>query len=186
MANVLLYVPTAVKNVLKSYVARNSEEEITPKFTRLLIVGMILLCAILIPFVVILVIPILYGEQFLASRILFVILVPGTIFWGVHTILLSDLEGRGLPKKVSQISVITGILTVLLDWALIPIWNAAGAALVSTVTYGFGLLLAMVMYKRIVRVKWANLLIPKLTDIYFFPRLLISWVAIAKGRSEKI
>lgn len=186
MANVLLYVPTAIKNVLKSYVARNAEEDITPKLTRLLIVGMTLICAFLIPFVVFLVIPILYGEQFLASRLLFVILVPGTIFWGVHTILLSDLEGRGFPIKVSVISVLTGILTVLLDWALIPIWNAAGAALVSTITYGFGLLLAIAFYQKIVGVKLKNLIIPTFTDLTFFPRLFISSIMLVKSRSEKL
>lgn len=186
MANVLLYVPTAVKNVLKSYVAKNSEEEITPQLTRLLIVGMVLLCAFLIPFVVILVIPKLYGEQFLYSRFLFLILVPGTMFWGVYSIIMSDLEGRGLPRKVSQISLITGIVTVILDLILIPLWNATGAALISTITYGFGLILSLMIYKQIVRVKLTNLLIPKSNDIYFFPRKFLALVMIGKDQSSKV
>ena len=186
MANVLLYVPTAVKNVLKSYVAKNLEDEITPRITRLLIVGMILLCALLIPFVVILVIPILYGGKFLFSRILFLILIPGTIFWGVHSIILSDLEGRGLPRKVSQISLITGIVTIILDLTLIPLWNATGAALISTITYALGLFLAVKIYKRIVKVKLTNLLIPTFDDICFFPRLLLSLITTGKDRSSKV
>jgi O-antigen/teichoic acid export membrane protein len=186
MANVLLYMPTAVRNVLKSYVAQNSKDEITPKLTRLLIVSMILVCMILVPFVVLLVIPVLYGEEFLYSRILFLILVPGTMFWGVHSLILSDLEGRGLPRKVSVISLITAILTIILDMTLIPLMQATGAALVSTITYGIGLILAVIIYRRIVKVRLSDLLIPKVEDLSFFPRVLFSIFNITRIRSSKV
>jgi O-antigen/teichoic acid export membrane protein len=87
---------------------------------------------------------------------------------------------------VSQISLITGIVTIILDLTLIPLWNATGAALISTITYALGLFLAVKIYKRIVKVKLTNLLIPTFDDICFFPRLLLSLITTGKDRSSKV
>ena len=122
---------------------------------------------LIIPLVWVIVIP-LYGAEFAYSRVLFVILLPGMIFWGIFTLLASDIEGRGFPLQISVVSMICAIATIALDLALIPIWGSTGAAVVSSITYALSMVLAINLYRRLVGVRASSILIPKLADLRFF------------------
>lgn len=165
LAAMLLYVPAAIKSVLMPYIASLSDREITARLSRLLLMVMSAMALILIPLVWMAVIP-LYGKEFSFSRSLFLILFPGSMFWGVFLLLASDIEGRGLPWQVSVVSMITALLTVGLSAMLIPIWNSTGAAIVSSITQGISMILAIRLYKRIVGVSFEELLFPKMVDVY--------------------
>lgn len=165
LAAMLLYVPAAIKSVLMPYIASLSDREITAKLSRLLLMVMSAMALILIPLVWMAVIP-LYGKEFSFSRSLFLMLFPGSMFWGVFLLLASDIEGRGLPWQVSVVSMITALLTVGLSAMLIPIWNSTGAAIVSSITQGISMILAIRLYKRIVGVSFEQLLFPKMEDLY--------------------
>ncbi len=165
LASMLLYLPAAIRSVLMPYIASFSDREITAKLSRVLIIVMSFLSVVLIPLVWIGVIPI-YGKEFCFSRTLFLILLPGTILWGVFILLASDIEGRGLPWRVSKISIISAVATVLLDLILIPIWDSTGAAIVSSITYGISMILAVRFYNRMMGVNMGQLLIPKVEDLY--------------------
>jgi O-antigen/teichoic acid export membrane protein len=180
VANILLYIPAAAKSVLMPYIANQGNKDITPKLSRLLILTLSFLSIGLIPLVWLAILPI-YGQEFSYSRILFLILLPGTIFWGVFSLLTSDLEGRGLPWKASTVLVISAILTVILDIALIPVMGAMGAAVVSTISYAFTMLLALFLYQRVTGVRAREVLVPKASDI----RLLFTILVILYNRAKR-
>lgn len=163
LASILLYIPTAVRNVLLPYIASYADQGITSKVAKILMIMMTLSSFILIPLVWVGVIPI-YGEEFASSRGLFLMLLPGAIFFGVFSLLSSDIEGRGTPWRVSNISVICALFSIGLNLILIPLWNSLGAALVSSITCGVMMILASRIYKRMVGTPMRELLIPKGAD----------------------
>ena len=175
LASILLYMPAAMRNVLLPYIANFSDNEMTAKLSRLLMIGMSGLSLLLIPLVWLGVIPI-YGRDFSFSRILFLILLPGSIFWGIFLLLSSDIEGRGFPWRVSMISVITAVATVILDLILIPIWDATGAAAVSSFTHAISMILAVRLYNRMIGINIRQLLIPKKEDFYTLIRITIQFL----------
>jgi O-antigen/teichoic acid export membrane protein len=184
IANILLYVPTAVKSVLMPYIASQGSKEITPKLSRLLILIQSVLSVGLIPVVWFIVKP-FFGDEFGFSRILFLVLLPGSTFWAIFGLLTSDLEGRGLPWKASSISMASALATIILDIALIPVWGALGAALASTITYAISMLLAVVLYQRITGVRMNSILIPRSTDIRLLSNLFIRLLArVSRARAD--
>jgi O-antigen/teichoic acid export membrane protein len=171
LASVLLYMPAAIRNVLMPYIANFSDKEMTAKLSRLLVMATTMTSVIIIPLVWVAVIPI-YGKEFSFSRPLFLMLIPGSIFWGVFLLLASDIEGRGHPWRVSTISTITAVATAVLGLILIPMWNSTGAAIVSSVTQGVSMILALRLYKRMIGVNLIQLLIPTVEDLRSFVEVI--------------
>ena len=166
LSQMFLYIPTAVRSVLMPYIAANGDQEITQKLSRLLVILLIGMAIILIPFVWVILVP-LYGEAFASSRSLYLILLPGSLFWGIFTVISSDLEGRGLPWKVSTVSIISSVITVLLDFLLIPKLGVIGAAIASSVTHCLSMVMIAVVYTRWMHIKMKALLIPGREDFRF-------------------
>ena len=171
LSSMLLYLPAAIRNVLMPYIANFSDREITARLSRLLVMATSMVCVIIIPLVWVAVIPI-YGTEFSFSRPLFLILMPGSIFWGIFLLLASDVEGRGHPWRVSMISMMTAVATAVLGLILIPSWNSVGAAIVSSVAQGISMFLVIQLYKRMIGVKLAQLLIPTVEDLRGFVKII--------------
>lgn len=167
LASVLSYLPTAVRNVLMPFVASDTDTQITSRLSRLMIIIMSLAAVLMLPFVWLLLVPV-YGAEFAGARPLFLMLLPGMIFWGVFTLLASDIEGRGFPLQVSIVSMLSAAAAVTLDWMLIPIWGATGAAVVSSLTYGLAMLLAAYVYQRMLGIRVNKVLLPRLADLRTF------------------
>ena len=180
IANMLLYIPTAVKSVLMPFIASQGSREITPGLSRLLILILSILSVGLIPVVWIGLIP-FYGVEFGFSRFLFLVLLPGSICWAIFSLLSADLEGRGLPWKASTISMATAATTILLDMILIPSSGALGAALASTISYALAMLLAVILYRRITGVRVGSMLFPRGEDI----RLVIHFASQLLARARE-
>jgi O-antigen/teichoic acid export membrane protein len=174
-ASMLLYLPMAIRNVLLPYIARYSDGEVTAKLSRLLIIVMCFLSLIIIPAIWVAVVPI-YGKAFSYSRVLFLILLPGTIFWGIFCLLASDLEGRGLPWQVSVVSMVSALISIALCLILIPIWNSTGAAVVSSITYGLSMILAANIYGRRTGVNMSQFLIPKAEDFQWLIKVNSNYI----------
>jgi O-antigen/teichoic acid export membrane protein len=171
LASMLLYMPAAIRNVLLPHIASVSDKAITAKLSRLLVMVVSMVSMIIVPLVWAAVIPI-YGKEFSFSRPLFLILIPGSLFWGVFLLLASDIEGRGHPWRISMVSTITVVATAVSGLILIPIWNSVGAAIVSSITQGISMILAVRLYKRMIGVNSAQLLIPTVEDLHSFLRVI--------------
>ena len=171
VSNMLLYVPKAIRSVLLPFIASHTESKITAQLSRLLILGMFFLFLLMIPAIWI-AIPLFFGVEFSFSRVLFLLLAPGTAFWGIYVLISSDIEGRGFPFRVSKVSMISAVATIVLDLMLIPILGNAGASIVSSLTYGIAMLLIVHLYKETVGIGFRRMLIPQKEDF----RLLVKVV----------
>lgn len=89
---------------------------------------------------------IIYSGAFLDAYAPLLVLLPGVVLLGAAKILANDIAGRGYPQYNSTISGLSLVLTVALDFALIPRMGVIGASLASTVSYSLTLLLTWRAY----------------------------------------
>ena len=62
-------------------------------------------------------------------------MLPGIIALAGSTVLSGDLMARGKPSYTSTASAIGMVLTVILNFILVPLWGIGGAAISSSVVY---------------------------------------------------
>lgn len=89
---------------------------------------------------------IIYSGAFINAYVPLLVLLPGVVLLGAAKILANDIAGRGYPQYNSIISGSSLVLTVVLDFALIPRMGVVGASLASTVSYSLTLLLTLRAY----------------------------------------
>jgi O-antigen/teichoic acid export membrane protein len=109
-----------------------------------------------------------YGASFHPSLVPMFILLPGMWFLGTGTVVAGDLRGRGRPGLSSAVAAASVIVTVALDFALIPPFGIAGAAVASVaayVVYGVGSLVAL---ERASAIPLRELVIPTRADFALY------------------
>jgi O-antigen/teichoic acid export membrane protein len=79
--------------------------------------------------------PIVYGPRFAESTVQFLALLPGVFFISLESVLVQYFTGTGLPVIIPWFWVITVIVNVGLNLALVPTYGARAAAINSTVSY---------------------------------------------------
>ena len=94
-----------------------------------------------------LVVPI-YGEEFRDAIELGLILLPGVSLLGIASIFGATIVGRGKPIYSLYALLMTTPMTVVLYAILIPMFDANGAALASTLSYSLTFLLLSGYYRR--------------------------------------
>jgi O-antigen/teichoic acid export membrane protein len=97
------------------------------------------------------VIGIVYSSKFLGAFVPLLWLLPGTVLFGVAVVLAHDLAGRGMPEYNSVVALLSLIVTVPLDFILIPKWGASGAAIASSIAYAVTFVFSLVAFKRVSR-----------------------------------
>ena len=108
-------------------------------------------------------VPVAFGEEFRASIVPFLILAPGAIGFLVMRVFSSALLGAGLPGRSSVPPVAALVTGVALDLALIPPYEATGAAIASTAAFSVAGLVGVVLYHRSDRFPLREL-VPRRTD----------------------
>ncbi len=98
----------------------------------------------------------------------FALLLPGVIFLGLDQILSGDLAGRG--KQIWNTVVASGMLGVNigLDLWWIPRYGIRGAAAATSVAYVAGCLITLMIFLRLARVSWSDLLVLRRADVQAF------------------
>jgi len=79
--------------------------------------------------------PFIYGARFADATIQLLILLPGIYLIGIESVLVQHFTGTGLPVAIPVFWVITLLINLGLNLALVPMFGARGAALTSTVSY---------------------------------------------------
>jgi O-antigen/teichoic acid export membrane protein len=110
-------------------------------------------------------VPLLYGPKFHETIWLGFILLPGTLMLGVAKILSSAIAGRGYPRYLLISAGISALLTLALYFSLIPLFNAWGAAIGSSVSYGITSLLWLFFFRRTTRIGLREAFVPRSEDI---------------------
>lgn len=79
--------------------------------------------------------PLVYGARFAESTFQFLALLPGVFFISLESVLVQYFTGTGLPVIIPWFWIITVIVNVALNLALVPAYGARAAAINSTVSY---------------------------------------------------
>jgi O-antigen/teichoic acid export membrane protein len=149
-SEMLLYLPTATASALMPLIARTAAAERGTRILRsyratMLVTVVATLGAFALgPFLI----PLVFGSQYQASVVPFVVLSLGSVGWVAMTVLSSGLLGAsaaGYSSLGSMVSLTTG---TILDFALIPSHGAIGAAIAATFAFFAGGAASIVAFRR--------------------------------------
>lgn len=127
---------------------------------------MALLVAVASPFAV----PLLFGSRYSSSIAVIWWILPGTVALSLGKVIAADLTGRGKNIHLPISASIGFLLTITLDFLLIPIMGIQGAALASSVAYLAAAGYLFVVIQRELRTSWTTLLVPTRDEWRVFER----------------
>jgi len=150
VSEALQYLPGAVAMAFAPAVAATAvgdQRERTLRTFR----GALLITAITIPPAMVVgavLLPVVFGEEFRASIVPFLVLAPGAIGFLVMRVFSSALMGAALPGRSSVPAIAALVTGVVLDLVLVPPYGATGAAIASTAAFAAGGLAGIALYRR--------------------------------------
>jgi stage V sporulation protein B len=110
------------------------------------------------------IIRLLFGAAFAPAYLPLLLLLPGIWAFGLWRNLMNDLAVRGFPLYKTYTAGAAVVVTIVLDFILIPLWGVPGAAVASTVAYWVGFLMALHYYRRVTGFSLRQILIPARGD----------------------
>ncbi len=93
----------------------------------------------------------IFSSAFLKAYVPLLALLPGVVLLGAGKVLTNDIAGRGYPHYNSITAGIALVVTLVLDFVLIPRMGVVGAALASTLSYTLTCFVSIVFYRHISR-----------------------------------
>lgn len=137
LAEMVGYVGNAVNTALIPKLASGEDAltfESTPKVLRLTLF-LTFLAALALALTAYPLIWLFFGVRFLGSFYPLLLLLPGVIALGGATVISGDLMARGKPVYNSIATGVSVVLTIILDFSLIPLWGIKGASIASSLVY---------------------------------------------------
>jgi O-antigen/teichoic acid export membrane protein len=110
-------------------------------------------------------IPALYGEAFRPSIMALLWILPGIVIFSIATVLAAYIAGKGKPHLNLIVSGVSLIVTIALDFALIPRLNIVGAAIASTASYTLSALMLIFFFMRETGAPLRQILLPTSEDL---------------------
>lgn len=101
----------------------------------------------------------LFGMAFFDSITVLNYLLPGVILLTVYKVLNMDLAGKGKPWISMYAMVPALVVNVVMNYYIIPIYGASGAALSSSISYTFAAILFIFVYAKTVKLSMREILI---------------------------
>ncbi|MGH2806915.1 MAG: polysaccharide biosynthesis C-terminal domain-containing protein [Actinomycetota bacterium] len=144
------FVPGALSQASFPRLAYTQDSELwslTAQIVRVGLIGGVVTASVLataVPFLT----PIIFGESYAASITPALILMVGSVIWSVQWILARAWAARGRPTLLISSFLASVLLMLLLDIALIPVYEMAGAAVASVAGSLAGLSVCLVAYHR--------------------------------------
>lgn len=130
---------------------------------RLSLIAIILAAIILVVFSDLIVVG-LFGEAFRGSITVLNYLVPGVILLTVFKVMNMDLAGKGKPWISLVVMVPALIINVILNFLLIPKYNANGAAIASTISYACAGIAFLFLYSKSSNISVKEIITYKVSD----------------------
>lgn len=106
-----------------------------------------------------------FGPAFAAAAGALLWLLPGISIFSISNILASYLAGVGLLEKNIYASVVSGIVTIVVDIYLIPRIGINGASIATSLSYTICTLMTIWFYVQYTKARWRDILIIKGSDI---------------------
>ena len=122
----------------------------------------------------------LYGRAYVPGAPALAVLMPGVWAMSVGKLLAVHLTGRGHPEVGTYAALVSLIVTVVLDLALIPSVGIVGAAIASSVAYALATAVITAFFLRITQLRLADVLLPRSEDLALLGRRL-RWPAWPRG-----
>ena len=110
-------------------------------------------------------ITLLYAEKFGPSIMALLLLLPGIVVFSIANVLAAYIAGIGRPGLNFWVSGVSLVVTIALDFALIPKLNIVGASIASTVSYSVSALMLIVFFIRETGAPLRQLLVPTSEDV---------------------
>lgn len=128
------------------------------------------------------VVPLVFGPEFANVGWPIVGLTAGVVMLSYYKVLGSYLSARGRPELTSYAAGLSAIVTVGLDFLLMPRWGIMGAAIASSVAYTTAAALTIWWFRRMAGSgSLQDLFFPRLSDARLVWSLVASRVAMRKS-----
>jgi O-antigen/teichoic acid export membrane protein len=121
--------------------------------------------AVLITGLLLVAVPLLYGNKFTDTTRLGFVLLPGVLLLGIGKVLSSAIAGRGYPRYVLYSGAISMPITLALYLTLIPVFDAWGAAIASSISYSLTALLTLIFFLRVTPIRLREAFVPRAEDV---------------------
>ena len=106
----------------------------------------------------------MFGQQFVPSAQVVVVLLPGVLMLVFFKVLNMDLAGKGKPWIALKAMTPSLLINVALNFLWIPPYGAIGAALASTISYSVAGVVFMIAYSSETTIAIKDMLRFRLTD----------------------
>lgn len=110
-------------------------------------------------------VPLVYGQRFHHTIVLGFLLLPGVLILGAGKVLSSVITGRGKPSYTLYAALASVPVTLALYFTLIPAHHATGAALASSISYVFTTVVTAALFHRLTAISLVRALIPRPSDL---------------------
>jgi O-antigen/teichoic acid export membrane protein len=194
VTGVLWLLPQALSDVLfprvaalSASTAENAAEALAmseSKSLRHTALASLAVTAVLAGVLLVLVVPV-YGARFRPAIDLGLILLPGAALLGLAGPLSATILGRGHPRMMLTVTLITTPVTVALYVLLIPTLKASGAALASTISYAGTFVLTALFYTRVTGHNAFARMIPTRSELHDYRMLAPAVLAWVRGRARR-
>jgi O-antigen/teichoic acid export membrane protein len=104
------------------------------------------------------IIPFMFGAEFSGSSMPLILLLPGIFFLAAQTLLAAYFAAIGNPSVNLQSTIFSLSVVLILDFILIPVYGAIGAAMASTIAYATGCIFTYLKYVGKEKYPWSQLL----------------------------
>lgn len=149
-SEVELYVPQAVSSSLIPIIASTDPEERAQRTLRTFR-SVVVVTAVTAAFAMAVgsaLLPLVFGDAFRASVVPFLWLIPGGIGFVASSIFSAGLAASSAPGRSSVGPLVSLVVGVVLDFALIPAHGATGAAMAATAAFFAGGVVAAFVFSR--------------------------------------
>ncbi len=164
VAQFFFMVPEPIARVLQPHLVSDDQANLLDhfKFYCRVCITLVLLGGVVFVLVADQIFPLVYGSAFAASAKSFRMLMPGIVFACVSKMLVLLVVRTGQVKYNALASGAGLLITLALDFLLIPGYGAVGAAVASSMAYFTVMCVVMVVVFRRLGVPWGNyfLLVP--------------------------
>jgi len=120
-------------------------------------------------------IPWIFGKEFTGSVRLIQMILPGILILILFRILNSRLAGMGKPQIAIYTFIPALVLNILLNYLWIPAYGAMGAVWATNISYAAGTILFLVIYLRMTRMSFIDLISFRKSDFYFIHNIKRRW-----------
>ena len=163
IAEKLWMVSTSVSSVMFARIANmvdNNEKNLITIYSAKVVFIISLIIGITLYFLAEKLIVLLFGQEYSASVLPFLYLLPGIVLGAVSRVYANYIGGQGKPEYNLYVVIILVIENFILNMILIPKFGLAGAAMATSIAYATNFIFKILVFKWMSKVTLVEILLP--------------------------